>query len=93
MRKRGCLGCSFPVVIGLGIVLLGMLVIGFLAGPLGKAMIPGLSMPAWLTVAQPKPELAAESIFHIFNFPITNSIIGAWVTIIFLVVFSWVVLP
>jgi F-type H+-transporting ATPase subunit a len=91
LRKRGCLGCSFPVVIGLGVVLLGMLVVGFLAGPLGKAMVPGLTMPAWLTVAQPKPELAAAPIFHVGSFPITNSIIGAWVTIIFLVLFSWVV--
>jgi F-type H+-transporting ATPase subunit a len=90
LRKRGCLGCSFPMVIGLGVVLLGMLVIGFLAGPLGKAMVPGLTMPAWLTVAQPEPKLAAEPIFHLFGFPVTNSIIGAWVTIVFLSVFSWV---
>ena len=54
----------------------------------------GLELPSWLSalsVDRPDPQLPAETIFHIFGFPITNSIIGAWITIIFLVGFSYIV--
>jgi F-type H+-transporting ATPase subunit a len=92
-EKKGCLGCSFPVIVGLFIVLLALLVIGFVIGPLGQSML-GLELPSWLSalsVDRPDPRLPAEAIFHIFGFPITNSVIGAWITIIFLVGFSYVV--
>jgi len=92
-EKKGCLGCSFPVIVGIFIVLLSLLVIGFVIGPLGQSML-GLELPSWLSalsVDRPDPRLPAETIFHIFGFPITNSIIGAWITIIFLVGFSYVV--
>jgi F-type H+-transporting ATPase subunit a len=66
-------------------------VVGFLAGPLGKEMVGDLGLPEWLSVSKPHPELPAEEVFHIFGFPITNSIIAAWVTIIVLVGFSYAV--
>jgi F-type H+-transporting ATPase subunit a len=92
-EKKGCLGCSFPVVVGLFVVLMALLVVGFVVGPLGQSML-GLELPSWLSalsVDRPDPQLPAETIFHIFGFPITNSIIGAWITIIFLVGFSYIV--
>ncbi len=92
-EKKGCLGCSFPVIVGLFIVLLALLVVGFIIGPLGKSMV-GLELPSWLSalsVERPDPKLPAETVFHIFGFPITNSIIGAWITVVFLVGFSYVV--
>jgi F-type H+-transporting ATPase subunit a len=91
VAKRGCLGCSFPLVIGLVLVFLVLIVGGFLIGPLGQSMLH-IKLPDWLTalsVARPDPKLPAETVFHIFGFPITNSIIGAWITIIFLVLFSY----
>jgi F-type H+-transporting ATPase subunit a len=54
----------------------------------------GLELPSWLSalsIDRPDPRLPAETVFHIFGFPITNSVIGAWITIIFLVGFSWLV--
>jgi F-type H+-transporting ATPase subunit a len=92
-EKKGCLGCSFPVVVGLFVVLMALLVVGFVVGPLGQSML-GLELPSWLSalsVDRPDPRLPAEAVFHIFGFPITNSIIGAWITIIFLVGFSYIV--
>lgn len=94
MAKRGCLGCSFPLVIGLLVVFLVLIVGGFVIGPLGQSMLGGLELPGWLTalsVARPDPKLPAETVFHIFGFPITNSIIGAWITIIFLVGVSYII--
>ena len=92
-KKRGCLGCSFPLVIGLLVVFLVLIVGGFLIGPLGQSMLH-LELPSWLTslsVARPDPQLPAEAVFHVFGFPITNSVIGAWITIIFLVGFSYII--
>ena len=91
MPKRGCLGCSFPVIVGILIVFLVLFVVGFAIGPLGRSMLGDLGLPAWLTVPQPHPELPAEVVFHLFGFPITNSVIGAWLTIIVLVGFSYAV--
>jgi F-type H+-transporting ATPase subunit a len=54
-------------------------------------MLGDLGLPSWLTVPRPDPKLPAEVVFHLFGFPITNSLIGAWLTIIFLVGFSYVV--
>lgn len=93
MAKRGCLGCSFPLVIGLLVVFLVLIVGGFVIGPLGQSML-NIELPGWLTalsVAKPDPQLPAETVFHIFGFPIANSIIGAWITIIFLVGVSYII--
>ena len=91
MPKRGCLGCSFPVLVGIAVVFLALFIIGFLSGPLGKSMFGDLGLPSWLSVPRPKPSLPAEAVFHLFGFPIANSIIGAWLTIIVLVGFSFAV--
>ncbi len=90
-KKRGCLGCSLPVAVGVAVFFLALFVIGFLIGPLGKSMFGDLGLPSWLSVPRPHPQLPAEVVFHLFGFPITNSVIGAWVTIIFLVGFSYAV--
>ncbi len=90
MPKRGCLGCSFPMTIGIIVVLFVLLIVGFAAGPIGKSMF-GDIFPSWLSIDTPELHLPASPVFHIFGFPITNSIIAAWVTIIFLVGFSYAV--
>jgi len=89
-QKKGCLGCSFPIIAGVLLVFLVLFAIGFAAGPLGRSML-GLELPSWLSTSRPDPKLSAEAVFHIFGFPITNSVIGAWITIIFLVGFSYAV--
>jgi F-type H+-transporting ATPase subunit a len=92
-KKRGCLGCSFPLVVGLLVVFLVLIIGGFLIGPLGQSMLD-IELPEWLSalsVERPDPQLPAEAVFHIFGFPITNSVIGAWITIIFLVGFSYII--
>lgn len=91
MPKKGLLGCSFPLAIGIIAVVLVLLVVGFISGPLGKSIFGDVGLPDWLGVSQPHPELPAEVVFHLFGFPITNSVIGAWLTIIVLVGFSFLV--
>jgi len=89
--KRGCLGFSFPVLVGILLIFLLLFLVGFIVGPLGKSMFGDLGLPGWLSVSQPHPELPAEEVFHLLGFPITNSIIGAWITIVFLVGFSYAI--
>jgi len=89
--KRRVLGLPSPILIGILLIFLLLFVIGFIGGPLGRSMFGDLGLSGWLSVPRPVPELPAEEIFYLLGFPITNSIIGAWLTIIFLVVFSYAV--
>ncbi len=91
MPKGKILGLSFPVLIVLVVVVLVLLVIGFIAGPLGKSILGDDILPSWLSVSQPRPELPAEVVFHLSGLPITNSMIATWITVIFLVGFSYAV--
>jgi F-type H+-transporting ATPase subunit a len=88
-KRRGCLGCSFPLLIGVVLVFLGLFVVGFLAGPVGQGFLNKfgvtLNLPGWLNVPKPEVHLPAATVFHIFGLPITNSVIASWLTIIVLV--------
>ena len=89
-KRRGCLGCSFPILIIIGIIALGIVVFGFLAGAIGQEMF-GIQMPSWAVVPKPDPHLPAPVIFHIFGLPVTNGVLAGWITVVFLVVLSWAV--
>jgi F-type H+-transporting ATPase subunit a len=52
-------------------------------------MLGDLGLP--FATERPELKLPAEEVFHLFGFPITNSVIGAWLTMVFLVSFSYVV--
>jgi len=87
--KRGCLGCSFPVIVGLLVIFLALFVVGFIAGPIGSSMLGDVGLPSWLSVPRPDPKLPADVVFNIFGFPIANSVVAAWLTIIVLVGISY----
>ena len=89
-KKRGCLGCSFPIIIIIAIVVLALVVVGFLSGSLGQKML-GIDMPDWLVPETPEPHLAAPVLFHIGPLGITNTILATWLTVIVLVLISWLV--
>jgi len=89
--KRGCLGFSFPVLVGISVVILALGVISLLSGALGKSFFGDIGLPGWLSLPQPHPELPAEVVFHLLGFPITNSIIAAWLSIIVLVGISYAI--
>jgi len=91
MPKRGPFGVPFPVIVGASLVLLALFVVSFLAGPLGKGLFGDLGLPGWFSVPRPDPQLPAEAVFRLFGFPITNSIIATWLTIIVLVGISYAV--
>jgi F-type H+-transporting ATPase subunit a len=63
--------------------------IGLVFGPLGSSFL-GIKPPGIFQVPQPTVELPAEPVFHIGHFSITNTLLASWLTIIVLVVLSFV---
>jgi F-type H+-transporting ATPase subunit a len=94
-KKRGCLGCSFPVLVILILVALAILVVGFLSGGIGQKLLAkfgvSINLPSWLVPSSPEIHLPAPVLFHVFGLPVTNTMIAAWVTIIFLVFVCWLI--
>ena len=89
-KKRGCLGCSFPILIIVAVIVLVIVVIGFLSGSIGQAMFH-IDFPSWMVVEKPEIHLAAPQLFTIAGFPITNTMLAGWITVIFLVLMSWLI--
>jgi len=87
-NRRGCLGCGFPVVVGVLVVFIALFIVGFLSGPIGKNLVGDIGLPSWISVPQPEPHLPPDAVFHIGSFPITNSVIAAWLSIVVLVALS-----
>lgn len=78
------LGCSTRVVVLVAAIMGVLLIIGLISGSLGTSLagrevIPFLSMP------KPEPKLEPEAVFTVAGWPITNTIIAAWFTIVVLV--------
>ena len=90
-KKRGCLGCSFPVLIVVVVIALAIIITGFLSGGIGQKLIPSLHLPEWLVPHSPEPHLPAPVLFNVLGLPITNTILAGWITIIFLVLVSWLI--
>jgi len=67
------------------VLILGVVVVGLLAGPIGNAFgITGL--PSWLGVQQPHPELPPEPVFNILGLSVTNTIVATWITMAVLII-------
>ncbi len=91
MAGRRILGMPRLLLVGLLCLFVLMFVVGFLVGPLGRNVFGDLGLPAWLSLPHPEFHLPAATVFHIFGFPVANSIIGAWITMLVLVCLSYVI--
>ncbi|MGB2828367.1 MAG: F0F1 ATP synthase subunit A [Dehalococcoidales bacterium] len=91
MAKRRVLGMPRLLLVGILCLFVLLLIVGFLVGPLGRSVVGDLGLPAWLSLPHPEFKLPAETAFHLFGFPIANSIIGAWITMVFLICLSYVI--
>jgi F-type H+-transporting ATPase subunit a len=91
VSRKGCLGCSFPVLIVIIVIVLAVGIVSFLSGALGKAIVGNVPLPEIFTVDAPHVQLPAEDIFHIGGFAVTNTLIASWITIVVLVAFAWAV--
>jgi F-type H+-transporting ATPase subunit a len=81
VAKKGCFGCSLPLIIGIVVIL----IVSFLGGPIGSRLVGDIGLPSIFSAARPEPKLPAEVIFRLGWFKITNSIIASWISIAVLV--------
>ncbi|MCL2678948.1 MAG: F0F1 ATP synthase subunit A [Dehalococcoidia bacterium] len=87
-KKKGFLGCSLPVVILTAVVVLASVVLGVLAGPLGRNFgFTGL--PSFMTLEMKQPKLPADVVFNILGLPVTNSMLATWVTVLVLLLLAF----
>jgi F-type H+-transporting ATPase subunit a len=80
-QKKKIIGLSKPVFIAFLLLILALSVVSILAGAVGRSIIGDIGLPDWIIVDQPRPELPAEAIAHIGGFPITNTMLTAWISI------------
>ena len=94
-KRRGCLGCSFPILIIILVIFLALTIVGFLSGAIGQEMLQkygiDITFPSWMTIEKPAPHLPAPELFHVLGLPITNTMIASWITVIVLVIISVIV--
>jgi F-type H+-transporting ATPase subunit a len=90
-KKRGCLGCSFPVLIIIAVVFIAIVVLGLMSGAIGQSLFGKISWLSWMSVPKPEPHLPAPILFHVLGLPISNSMLAGWITVIFLAVFCWLI--
>lgn len=88
MQQLGC-GCATKLLILSVVIVLGFFIIGFVFGPLGASFF-GVEVPSFMSVLRPHVQLPSERIFEVAGFPITNTLIASWLTIIVLVIFFFI---
>jgi F-type H+-transporting ATPase subunit a len=97
VRNKKILGCSFPLLIVISVVIILFTLFGLIGGPIGQSLSQKFTFlqplvnifPTWLHVENPQPELTPGILFQSGFFTITNTMISAWITIILLVVVSF----
>ena len=83
------LGCATKIVVFSLVIVLALFCVGLVFGPLGASFF-GTKVPSFLSVSKPHVELPSEGLFEVAGFPITNTLIASWLTIIVLVVLFYV---
>jgi len=88
VQKRGCLGCSFPLLVIIGIISIAITVLGFISGSIGRKIFGNIG-PEILQIPNPEPHLPPGHLFNIGGFTVTNTMITAWISIVILIVLSY----
>jgi F-type H+-transporting ATPase subunit a len=72
------------MLVGILIILLALFLVGLIGGAIGSSLF-GIEAPSFMKFPEPHFKLPAETVFELFGFPITNTLIASWFTIIVLV--------
>jgi F-type H+-transporting ATPase subunit a len=76
---------KLQVLVIFGLAIVALAAVGFLSGALGQSLFGDIGLPGFISVARPRPELPTETVFHLLGFPISNTILAAWTTILLLI--------
>jgi len=83
------LGCATRIVVFSLVIILVLFAVGFVFGPLGASFF-GIQVPSFMAVSKPHIELPSEALFKVAGFPITNTLIASWLTVIVLAIVFYV---
>ena len=82
MQQLGC-GCATKIIVLCLIIVLALFGVGLIFGPLGASFF-GIETPSFMAVPKPHVALPSEVLFEVGGFPITNTLIASWLSIIVL---------
>jgi F-type H+-transporting ATPase subunit a len=88
VQQLGC-GCATKIIVFFLVIILAFFGVGLVFGPLGASFL-GIEVPSFMNVPKPHVELASEELFEVAGFPITNTLIASWLTVIVLVIVFYV---
>jgi F-type H+-transporting ATPase subunit a len=77
------LGCATKIIVFSLVIILALFVVGLVFGPLGASLF-GTEVPPFMDVPKPHVALPSEVLFEVAGFPITNTLIASWLTVIVL---------
>jgi len=83
------LGCATKIIVFSLVIILVLFAVGFVFGPLGASFF-GIKVPSFMAVPKPHVTLPSEVLFEVAGFPITNTLIASWLSIIVLMVLFYV---
>jgi F-type H+-transporting ATPase subunit a len=83
------LGCSTKIIVFSLVIILALFCVGFVFGPLGASFF-GIKVPSFMAICKPHVTLPSEVLFEVTGFPITNTLIASWLTVIVLVIVFYV---
>jgi F-type H+-transporting ATPase subunit a len=83
------LGCATRIIVFSLVIILGLFAVGFVFGPLGAGFF-GIKVPSFMAVPKPHITLPSEVLFEVAGFPITNTLIASWLSIIVLMILFYV---
>jgi F-type H+-transporting ATPase subunit a len=83
------LGCATKIIVFSLVIILALFAVGLVFGRLGASLF-GIETPSFMAVSRPHVELPSEVLFEVAGFPITNTLIASWLSIIVLVVLFYV---
>jgi F-type H+-transporting ATPase subunit a len=82
MQQLGC-GCATKIIVFSLVIILALFGVGLVFGPLGASFL-GIEVPSFMNVSKPHVALPSEVLFEVAGFPITNTLIASWLTVIVL---------
>jgi F-type H+-transporting ATPase subunit a len=83
------LGCATRIIVFSLVIILAFFGIGLVFGPLGASFL-GIKVPSFMNVPKPHVDISSEAVFKVAGFPITNTLIASWLTVIVLVIIFYV---
>jgi F-type H+-transporting ATPase subunit a len=89
--RKGCLGCSFSLTIGILLPVIILLVIGIISGALGQALFGDTSLGQIIAIEKPHVQLPGEVLWEVGGFPITNTLLTSWISMLVLVLLCWAI--